>query len=93
MHVEGEGGVGVFTEQRRTKPEGKGVLRGVRNIKSLTNTAAQLLHGDTAEPFHCEVNRTLTKQVDEHVLSCWSDNKKQSETKQNPHNFKTDSTF
>lgn len=43
----------VLTKQWRTKPEGKSILCRLRNVESLANTAAQLLHTDTAKPFYC----------------------------------------
>ncbi|KAG7223373.1 hypothetical protein INR49_015729, partial [Caranx melampygus] len=46
----------------RTQPEGKSILHRLRNIESLTDTAAQLLHSDTAEPFYSQVDCTVTKQ-------------------------------
>lgn len=47
------GRVRVLTKQWRTKPKSKSILRRLRNLKSLTNTAAQLLHTDTAKSFYC----------------------------------------
>lgn len=60
----------LLTKQRWTKPEGKSILCRLRNVESFTNTAAQLLHIDTAKPFHSQVYGTLTKQIYNYILSC-----------------------